>query len=134
MSVILAPEEALDLLRARIQQKMARQLLPARHLRVNRREVKQVYNKYKPKKRDLPPPAPLLAASSFLTLSSYLKRRQRQEVPKVKCIEHKVPTSTPLFPLSLQDAVTSITALVVIKVEGGVYGCSLLPGCRAIDL
>lgn len=37
---------------------LRRRRLPPRRLRVNRREVKQVYNKYKPKKRDLPPPAP----------------------------------------------------------------------------
>lgn len=37
---------------------LRRRPLPPRRLRVNRREIKQIYNKYKPKKRDLPPPAP----------------------------------------------------------------------------
>jgi DDE family transposase/transposase IS4-like protein len=43
---------------ARLLHYLRRRLLPPRRLRVNRREVKQVYNKYKPKKRDLPPPKP----------------------------------------------------------------------------
>jgi len=35
-----------------------RNLLPQRHLRINRRELKQVYQKHKPKKRDVPAPEP----------------------------------------------------------------------------
>jgi len=35
----------------RLRHKMARHVLPARRLRVNRREIKQIYKKYKPKKR-----------------------------------------------------------------------------------
>ena len=34
--------------------------------RVNRREVKQVYNKYKPKKRHLPQPQPFEPQEQFL--------------------------------------------------------------------
>jgi hypothetical protein len=37
---------------------LRRSPLPPRRLRVNRREIKQIYNKYKPKKRELPPPKP----------------------------------------------------------------------------
>jgi len=37
---------------------LRRRPLPPRRLRVNRREIKQIYNKYKPKKRDQPPPQP----------------------------------------------------------------------------
>jgi hypothetical protein len=34
--------------------------------RINRREVKQVYNKYKPKKRQVPPPEPFDPDDQFL--------------------------------------------------------------------
>lgn len=37
---------------------LRRRPVPPRRLRVNRREIKQIYNKYKPKKRDQPPPKP----------------------------------------------------------------------------
>ena len=42
----------------RLLQRLRRNLLPERHLRINRREIKQVYKKYKPKKRDVPAPKP----------------------------------------------------------------------------
>ena len=45
---------------------MARHVLPARRLRVNRREIKQIYNKYKPKKRQVPPPEPFDPEDQFL--------------------------------------------------------------------
>ncbi len=51
---------------ARLRHKMAQHVLPARRLCINRREVKQVYNKYKPKKRQLPPPAPFEPEEQFL--------------------------------------------------------------------
>jgi hypothetical protein len=41
-------------------------ILPPRRLRVNRREVKQVYNKHKPKKREVPPPNPFEPHEHFL--------------------------------------------------------------------
>ncbi len=44
---------------------LRRRLLPPRRLRVNRREIKQIYNKYKPKKRDLPPPKPFGSNERF---------------------------------------------------------------------
>jgi hypothetical protein len=40
--------------------------LPVRQLRITRREIKQVYNKYKPKKRDLPPPKSFELDDRFL--------------------------------------------------------------------
>ena len=40
--------------------------LPARRLRINRREVKQVDNKYKPKQHQVPPPAPFDPQDQFL--------------------------------------------------------------------
>jgi DNA-directed RNA polymerase specialized sigma24 family protein len=45
---------------------LALHVLPPRRLRINRREVKQVYNTYKPKKRQLPPPAPFEPEEQFL--------------------------------------------------------------------
>jgi hypothetical protein len=50
----------------RLRHKMARHVLPPRRLRINRREIKQVYHKYKPKKRGLPPPAPFEPGEQFL--------------------------------------------------------------------
>lgn len=52
-------------LRARLLSRLASEVLPARRLRVNRREVKKVYNKYKPKKRHVPPPAPFKPHERF---------------------------------------------------------------------
>jgi Transposase DDE domain/Insertion element 4 transposase N-terminal len=65
LALILAPE-ATELLLARMHKQMGRPRLPERHLRVNRREVKQIYCKYKPKKRQLPPPAPFEPQEQFL--------------------------------------------------------------------
>ena len=45
---------------------MARHVLPARRLRINRREIKQIYHKYKPKKREVPPPKPFEPEEQFL--------------------------------------------------------------------
>src|SRR6266480_3068752 len=52
---IMEPQDTIPL-RKRLEHKIAAAVLPVRLLRVNRREVKQVYNKHKPKKRNLPPP------------------------------------------------------------------------------
>ena len=65
LTLTLEPEEAKPL-RARLIKKMARKILPERRLRINRREVKQVYNKYKPKKRHLAPPKPFQRHERFL--------------------------------------------------------------------
>src|SRR5947209_19552484 len=66
LALTLEPEEATEPLLERLRHKMAQHVLPARRLRINRREVKQVYNKYKPKKRQLPPPAPFEPEDQFL--------------------------------------------------------------------
>ena len=66
LALILEPEESTEPLLRWVREKMACQVLPARRLRINRREVKQVYNKYKPKKRNLPPPQPFEPQEQFL--------------------------------------------------------------------
>src|SRR5436305_13295128 len=66
LALTLEPEEASEPLLPRLRHKMARHVLPARRLRINRREVKQIYNKYTPKKRQLPPPAPFEPEEQFL--------------------------------------------------------------------
>jgi Transposase DDE domain len=65
LALLLEPEATEPLL-GRMRAQLARQVLPERHLRVNRREVKQIYNKYKPKKRQLPPPVPFEPQERFL--------------------------------------------------------------------
>jgi DDE family transposase/transposase IS4-like protein len=66
LALTLEPEESTTPLLARLRHKMAQHVLPTRRLRINRREVKQVYNKYKPKKRQVPPPAPFDPQAQFL--------------------------------------------------------------------
>jgi Transposase DDE domain len=66
LALTLEPEEATARLLTRLRHKMAQHVLPARRLRINRREIKQVYNKYKPKKRLLPPPEPFDPQEQFL--------------------------------------------------------------------
>ena len=66
LALTLEPEEATEPLLARLRHKMAQHVLPARRLRINRREVKQIYNKYKPKKRHVPPPKPFEPEDQFL--------------------------------------------------------------------
>lgn len=62
----LEPQEATASLLARLRHRMANHVLPARRLRINRREVKQLYSKYKPKKRQVPPPEPFGSQERFL--------------------------------------------------------------------
>ena len=63
----LEPTEATLLsLRARLREKMAQHVLPPRRLRINRREIKQLCKKYKPKKRQVPPSAPFDPEDQFL--------------------------------------------------------------------
>jgi Transposase DDE domain/Insertion element 4 transposase N-terminal len=66
LTLTLEPEEVIEPLLKRLRHKMTRTILPVRHLRVNRREVKQVYNKHKPKKREVPPPKPFEPQEHFL--------------------------------------------------------------------
>ena len=72
LALTLEPEEATAPLLSRLRHKMARHVLPARRLRINRREVKQIYTKYKPKKRQLPPPAPFAPEERFLDFVALL--------------------------------------------------------------
>ena len=66
LALTLEPEEASEPLLPRLRHKMARHVLPARRLRVNRREIKKIYNKYKPKKRQVPPSEPFNPEDQFL--------------------------------------------------------------------
>jgi hypothetical protein len=52
-------------LHQRLLTRLRRRLLPERHLRINRREIKQLYRKYKPKKREVPPPQPFQPDEQF---------------------------------------------------------------------
>lgn len=72
LALTLEPEEATAPLLARLRQKMAQHVLPARRLRINRREVKQIYSKYKPKKRQVPPPALFAPQERFLDFVALL--------------------------------------------------------------
>jgi len=66
LALTLEPEEATVRLLARLRHKMTGHILPPRRLRVNRREIKQIYHKYKPKKRRVPPPEPFAPEDQFL--------------------------------------------------------------------
>jgi len=66
LALTVEPEEATEPLLKRLRCKMAQHVLSARRLRINRREVKQIYNKYKPKKRQMPPPEPFDPEEQFL--------------------------------------------------------------------
>lgn len=65
-ALTVEPEEATTSLLKRLRHKMARHVLPPRRLRINRREIKQIYHKYKPKKRGVPPPEPFQPEEQFL--------------------------------------------------------------------
>ena len=65
-ALTVKPEEVACRLLARLRHKMARHVLPPRRLRINRREIKQIYQKYKPKKRGVPPPEPFEPEEQFL--------------------------------------------------------------------
>jgi Insertion element 4 transposase N-terminal/Transposase DDE domain len=49
----------------RLRQRVRRHLLAERRLRIQRRELKQVYRKYKPRKRAVPPPQPFEPGERF---------------------------------------------------------------------
>ena len=66
LALTVEPDEAIVPLLKRLRHKMARHVLPARRLRINRREIKQIYHKYKPKKRGVPPPEPFEPGEQFL--------------------------------------------------------------------
>ena len=60
----------------RLRGRLRRHLLPQRQLRINRRELKQVYHKYKPKKRAVPPPKPFEPGERFETFVVIVVRPQ----------------------------------------------------------
>jgi Transposase DDE domain len=66
LALTLEPEQAMAPLLVRLRHKMAQHVLPPRRLRINRREIKQIYHKYKPKKRGVPPPEPFKPEEQFL--------------------------------------------------------------------
>ena len=66
LALTLESEQAAVQQLPRLRNKMARHVLPARRLRINRREIKQIYHKYKPKKRGVPPPEPFEPQEQFL--------------------------------------------------------------------
>lgn len=72
LTLTLEPEEATEPLRKRLRHKMALHILPERCLRINRREIKQIYGKYKPKKRNIPPPEPFEPEDQFLDFVTLL--------------------------------------------------------------
>jgi len=65
-ALTLEPEQSHGFLLARVRHKMACHVLPPRRLRINRREIKQIYHTYKPKKRGVPPPEPFELEEQFL--------------------------------------------------------------------
>src|SRR5438128_2059268 len=74
----------------RLLQRLRRTLLPERRLRINRRELKQVYKKYKPKKRDLPPPKPFAPGERFVDFVIIVVRPQGSK---------QLAEATPLVPI-----------------------------------
>jgi hypothetical protein len=72
LALTLESEQAVVQLLPRLRHKMARHVLPARRLRINRREIKQIYHKYKPKKRRIPPPDPFEPGQQFLDFVNLL--------------------------------------------------------------
>lgn len=72
LALTLEPEEATAPLLRRVRHQMVGAVLPPRRLRINRREIKQIYSKYKPKKRSLPPPAPFEPDEQFLDFVALL--------------------------------------------------------------
>jgi len=74
----------------RLLQRLRRHLLPARRLRINRRELKQVYQKYKPKKRDVSPPKPFAPGERFEDFVLIVVRPQGSK---------QLSDATPLVPI-----------------------------------
>jgi hypothetical protein len=64
--------------------------VPERHLRINRREIKQVYKKYKPKKRDSPAPKPFAPGERFENFVVIVVRPQGSKL---------LAEATPLVPI-----------------------------------
>ena len=74
----------------RLLQRFRRNLLPERHLRITRRELKQVYRKYKPKKRNVPPPKPFAPGERFVDFVVIVVRPEGSK---------QLTDATPLVPI-----------------------------------
>ncbi len=74
----------------RLLQRLRRNVLPERRLRITRREIKQVYKKYKPKKRDVPPPKPFAPGERFADFVVIVVRPQGSK---------QLADATPLVPI-----------------------------------
>ena len=74
----------------RLLQRLRRNLLPERRLRINRREIKQISKKYKPKKRDVPPPKPFEPGERFEDFVMIVVRPQGSK---------QLAEATPLVPI-----------------------------------
>jgi hypothetical protein len=74
----------------RLLQRLRRTLLPERRLRINRREIKQIYKKYKPKKRDVPPSKPFEPGKRFEECVVIVVRPQGSKL---------LAEATPLIPI-----------------------------------
>jgi hypothetical protein len=72
LALTLEPAEATVPLRRRLRHQMVAVILPPRRLRINRRELKQVYSKYKSKKRGIAPPPPFEPDEQFLDFVTLL--------------------------------------------------------------
>ena len=70
--------------------RLRRNLLPERRLRINRRQLKQVHQKYKPKKRDVPPPKPFEPGARFVDFVLIVVRPQGSK---------QLAQATPLVPI-----------------------------------
>jgi hypothetical protein len=66
VALILEPEESIEPMLRYLCTTIGLTILPVRRLRITPREIKQVYNKYKPKKRNAPPPQPFEPGEHFL--------------------------------------------------------------------
>ena len=74
----------------RLLQRLRRNLLPERRLRINRRELKKVYQKYKPKKRHVPAPKPFEPGERFEDFVVIVVRPQGSK---------QLADATPLVPI-----------------------------------
>jgi len=74
----------------RLLQRLRRNLLPERRFRLNRRELKQVYQKYKPKKRQLPAPKPFAVGECFVDFVVIVVRPEGSK---------QLTDATPLVPI-----------------------------------
>ena len=82
LSLTLQPEKTTNRLAQALAAQDGAARRTRRHLRINRREIKQVYSKYKPKKRHLPPPEPFKSEERFLDFVKLLDPLTPQVLPE----------------------------------------------------